>query len=106
LIAWRADKPSITFSTEASINLADDETLKQLLAQAGFTSVFIGIETPDENSLASCQKKQNLKRDLIGDVRRIIRAGLQVQGGFSSVLTPTCLPFSNNRSTSSKKVGL
>jgi radical SAM superfamily enzyme YgiQ (UPF0313 family) len=82
LIAWRADKPGITFSTEASINLADDDTLMQLLAQAGFTSVFIGIETPDEDSLASCQKKQNLRRDLVGDVRRIIRAGLQVQGGF------------------------
>ena len=82
LIAWREGKTGITFSTEASINLADDDTLMLMLAQAGFNSVFIGIETPDEASLAGCQKKQNLKRDLIGDVRRIIRSGLQVQGGF------------------------
>ncbi len=82
LIAWRQDKPSITFNTEVSINLADDPELLDLMARAGFTSVFIGIETPEEDSLAECSKKQNLKRDLVEDVRRIQRAGLQVQAGF------------------------
>jgi radical SAM superfamily enzyme YgiQ (UPF0313 family) len=82
LIQWQAGKRGITFSTEASINLADDAELIRLLVKAGFTTVFIGIETPDEDSLAGCNKKQNLKRDLVGDVRRIQRAGLQVQGGF------------------------
>jgi radical SAM superfamily enzyme YgiQ (UPF0313 family) len=82
LIEWQADRAGISFSTEASINLADDEDLMHLMASAGFTSVFIGIETPDEDSLASCNKKQNMKRDLIADVKRIQRAGMQVQGGF------------------------
>jgi radical SAM superfamily enzyme YgiQ (UPF0313 family) len=82
LIEWRKDKIGIVFNTEASINLADDEELMQLLVAAGFTAVFIGIETPDESSLAECSKKQNLKRDLVEDVKRIQRAGLQVQAGF------------------------
>ena len=82
LIEWRQDKPGITFNTEVSINLADDPELLDLMARAGFTSVFIGIETPDEDSLAECSKKQNLKRDLVADVQRIHRAGIQVQAGF------------------------
>ena len=72
----------IPFSTEASINLADDEELMQMMVEAGFSTVFIGIETPDEDSLAECSKKQNMNRDLVQDVKRIQRAGLQVQGGF------------------------
>ena len=82
LIEWREDKPGVTFSTEASINLADDDDLLRGMVDAGFNTVFIGIETPDDSSLAECSKKQNLKRDLVEDVRRIQRAGLQVQGGF------------------------
>jgi radical SAM superfamily enzyme YgiQ (UPF0313 family) len=82
LIEWRKDKVGITFQTEASINMADDDELLQLMATAGFTVVFIGIETPDESSLAECSKKQNLKRDLVEDVKRIQRAGIQVQAGF------------------------
>jgi radical SAM superfamily enzyme YgiQ (UPF0313 family) len=82
LIAWQRGKRGITFATEVSINLADDEELMALLVTAGFTTVFIGIETPDDLSLSECSKKQNRHRDLIGDVRRIQRAGLQVQGGF------------------------
>jgi radical SAM superfamily enzyme YgiQ (UPF0313 family) len=82
LIDWRKDKAGVVFNTEASINLADDEELMQLMAAAGFNTVFIGIETPDEDSLAECGKKQNLKRNLIEDVKRLHRAGLQVQAGF------------------------
>ena len=82
LIDWRQGKPSITFSTEASINLADDDELLQLMVAAGFNSVFVGIETPEDSSLAECSKKQNMKRDLVADVKRIQRAGLNVQGGF------------------------
>ncbi|HTP08324.1 MAG TPA: radical SAM protein, partial [Anaerolineae bacterium] len=82
LIEWRKEKAGITFQTEASINMADDDELLQLMATAGFTVVFIGIETPDESSLAECSKKQNLKRDLVEDVKRIQRAGIQVQAGF------------------------
>ncbi len=82
LIEWRKGKTGVAFNTEASINLADDEELMQLMAAAGFNTVFIGIETPDEDSLAECSKKQNLKRDLVADVKRLQRAGLQVQAGF------------------------
>jgi radical SAM superfamily enzyme YgiQ (UPF0313 family) len=82
LIEWQKDKGGIPFNTEVSINLADDEDLMQLMAEAGFDTVFIGIETPDEDSLAECSKKQNKNRDLVEDVKRIQRAGLQVQGGF------------------------
>lgn len=82
LIEWRRDKTEITFNTEASINLADDNRLLEMMVQAGFNAVFVGIETPNEQSLAECSKLQNIKRDLIADIKRIQRAGLQVQGGF------------------------
>ena len=70
------------FNTEISINIADDEPLMNLMFQAGFDTVFIGVETPEVNSLAECNKKQNLNRDLVADIKHIQRAGLQVQGGF------------------------
>ncbi|MBN1513524.1 MAG: DUF4070 domain-containing protein [Phycisphaerae bacterium] len=82
LIAWRRHKRGMTFYTEASINLAEDETLMALMAEAGFTRVFIGIETPDDTCLAECRKFQNKGRDLLADVRRIQHAGFEVQGGF------------------------
>ncbi|HHT9116214.1 MAG TPA: B12-binding domain-containing radical SAM protein, partial [Candidatus Wunengus californicus] len=82
LIEWKKSKTGTTFYTEASINLADDEELMQLMGKAGFDMVFIGIETPDEKSLDECGKKQNKNRDLLKDVKRIQQAGLQVQGGF------------------------
>ena len=82
LIEWRKDKVGLSFSTEVSINLADDDELMQLMYEAGFDTVFIGVETPDEDSLTECNKKQNQGRDLIGDIKRIQRSGLQVQGGF------------------------
>jgi radical SAM superfamily enzyme YgiQ (UPF0313 family) len=82
LIAWRQGKRGNTFFTEASINLADDAELMDLMSRAGFNQVFIGIETPDEDCLAECSKQQNRNRDLIADVKRIQRAGIQVQAGF------------------------
>jgi radical SAM superfamily enzyme YgiQ (UPF0313 family) len=82
LIEWRKNKKGCVFYTEASINLADDPELLDMMARAGFDSVFIGIESPDEGSLTECQKIQNKNRDLLQDVRRIQRAGLQVSGGF------------------------
>ena len=82
LIAWRKGKRRITFQTEASINLADDPALMAQMVEAGFDTVFVGIETPDEGALAECNKKQNVNRDLVADVKRLQQAGLQVQGGF------------------------
>jgi radical SAM superfamily enzyme YgiQ (UPF0313 family) len=69
-------------NTEASINLADDEGVMQLMVKAGFEAVFIGIESPNEESLVECNKSQNRNRDLISSVKKIQRAGLEVQGGF------------------------
>ena len=82
LIAWRKGKTGLQFLTEASINLADDQPLMELMVEAGFNKVFIGIETPDEDCLAECSKIQNRNRNLVEDVKRIQRAGLQVMGGF------------------------
>jgi len=82
LIEWRKGKKGLPFNTEVSINLADDPGLMELMVAAGFNSVFVGIETPEEDSLAECNKFQNRRRDLLASVKRIQRAGLQVQGGF------------------------
>jgi radical SAM superfamily enzyme YgiQ (UPF0313 family) len=82
LIEWQKQRRGVPLYTEASINLADDEELMKQMAEAGFDMVFIGIETPDAAGLAECNKRQNQGRDLVADVKRIQRAGLQVQGGF------------------------
>jgi len=82
LIEWQRRRPGIVFYTEASINLADDEELMRMMVDAGFDMVFVGIETPSEDSLNECCKRQNMGRDLVEDVKRMQRAGLQVQGGF------------------------
>jgi radical SAM superfamily enzyme YgiQ (UPF0313 family) len=82
LIQWQQGRRGTPFFTEASINLADDEGLMRLMVEAGFNQVFVGIETPLAAGLAECNKRQNQQRDLIADVKRIQRAGLEVQGGF------------------------
>jgi len=82
LIEWRKGKQGCTFITEASINLADDEELMDLMAAAGFTSVFVGIETPSPEGLSECHKSQNCNRDLVQAVHRMQNHGLQVMGGF------------------------
>lgn len=82
LIAWRRDKRTIGFQTEASIDLVDDPELLGLMVKAGFDKVFVGIETPNDESLAECKKSQNRGRDLMESVKIMQRAGLEVQGGF------------------------
>jgi radical SAM superfamily enzyme YgiQ (UPF0313 family) len=82
LIEWRRGKNGMPFSTEASINLADDPELLNLMTQAGFNAVFIGIETPNEDSLIECSKHQNKGRDMVENVKLLQQAGLEVQGGF------------------------
>ncbi len=82
LIQWRKGKKGMPFNTEASINLADDPELMTLMVEAGFDTVFVGIETPEEEGLAECNKRQNKNRDLVESVKAIQRAGLEVQGGF------------------------
>lgn len=83
LIEWSKEKKyPFNFVTEASINLADDEALMDMLVQAGFDSLFIGIETPNDSSLSECGKKTNQKRDLVKSVRKLQSKGLIVSGGF------------------------
>ena len=83
IIEWmQRNKYPFIFTTEASINLSDDAKLMSLMVKAGFAKVFIGIETPEEASLAECNKIPNHKRDLIACVRTIQSAGLEVMAGF------------------------
>lgn len=83
LSAWMEEhRYPFSFLTEASINIADDEKLMAMMVKAGFSSVFIGIETPDDAALAECKKTQNKGRDLVSCVKKIQRSGLEVQGGF------------------------
>ena len=83
LIEWRkTNRTPFALTTEASLNLADDPELLELMVQAGFKKVFVGIETPDEASLLECGKVQNSGRDLLGSVRTIQNSGLEVMGGF------------------------
>jgi len=82
LVEWRKNKKGCVFFTEASINLADDPELLDMMVRAGFDSVFIGIESPDETCLTECRKIHNKDRDLLQDVKKIHRSGLQVMGGF------------------------
>lgn len=83
IVEWqRARNYPFILSTQASINLADDEQLMQLMVRAGFDTVFVGIESPNEESLAECNKRQNINRDLVASVKNIQKHGLQVQGGF------------------------
>lgn len=83
MIDWQEQRGRpFSFFTEASIDLADDPELMGLMVRAGFTEVFVGIETPHDEGLHESGKVQNRNRDLLDSVKRIQRAGLQVQGGF------------------------
>jgi radical SAM superfamily enzyme YgiQ (UPF0313 family) len=83
VIQWNRERRyPFNFITEASINLADDDELLDLMARANFSQVFLGIETPHEGSLAECNKLQNAERDLVASVKKIQNAGIEVMGGF------------------------
>ncbi len=83
IIDWQKEnKHPFTFHTEASINLADDEDLMELMADAGFNNVFVGIESPNEESLNECSKFTNKNRDLVASVKKLQNHGFQVMGGF------------------------
>ncbi len=83
MIRWAEDRGHpFLYTTEASINLADDPELMNLMVRAGFGKVFVGIETPDETSLVECDKNQNLRRDLIACVNEIQSSGMEVSAGF------------------------
>lgn len=83
LIKWMEEKKyPFVFNTQLSINLADDKELMELMAKAGFNTVFIGVESPEEESLKECGKFQNINRNLLESIKIIQNNGLQVQAGF------------------------
>lgn len=83
LIKWRKEKNyTATYVTQISLNLADDEELLNLMQDAGFSSVFIGLETPSKKSLEECGKFHNKNRDMLQDIKKIHSYGLEVYGGF------------------------
>jgi radical SAM superfamily enzyme YgiQ (UPF0313 family) len=83
LIKWseKWDHP-FNFMTETSINVADDEELLAMMVKAGFDAAFIGIESPNLESLMECGKSQNRDRDLVGAVKKLQSKGIIVSGGF------------------------
>ncbi|UCE82949.1 MAG: DUF4070 domain-containing protein [Deltaproteobacteria bacterium] len=83
LIEWmQQHEYPFHFITEASINLVDDDELIELMGEAGFNTVFIGLETPNEESLKECAKNQNRRRDMVGAIKKLQAAGIQVFGGY------------------------
>jgi radical SAM superfamily enzyme YgiQ (UPF0313 family) len=83
MIQWSRDhRHPFKYLTEASLNLADDDKLVELMVEAGFDAAFIGIETPNEESLAECGKKHNLRVNILESVKKLHRKGLAVSGGF------------------------
>ncbi|HIK30678.1 MAG TPA: DUF4070 domain-containing protein [Oscillatoriales cyanobacterium M59_W2019_021] len=83
LIPWMEERNyPFMLLTEASLNLAEDDELIELLVKAGFSMIFMGIETPDTDSLTEINKLQNTRHDLIESCHKITRAGLQIMSGF------------------------
>lgn len=83
IIAWMKEhKYPFVFNSQVSINLADDDELLDLMSRAGFNTVFVGIESPNEESLIECNKIPNKDRDLMAGIQKLQRHGLQVQAGF------------------------
>ena len=83
LIGWSgANEYPFSFITEASVNLAEDDALLQQMEDAGFRRVFVGIETPVEESLKEAQKGQNTRRNLLDSIHRIQSYGMEVMAGF------------------------
>lgn len=83
LADWnRSHRTPFSFFTEASVNLADDTELLEMMKAANFTRVFMGIETPVEASLKEAHKMQNTRKNLVESVHRIQDYGLEVMAGF------------------------
>lgn len=83
IIEWQKKRHQpFLFNTQVSIDLADKPELISMMVKAGVTTLFIGIESPDKNSLEECNKLQNKNRDLVSSVKKLQNAGFEVQGGF------------------------
>jgi len=83
MIQWRKEKNyKATYVTQISLNLVDDDELLTMMKNAGFSAVFIGLETPSTKSLEECGKFQNKNRDMVKDIKKIHNYGMEVYGGF------------------------
>jgi radical SAM superfamily enzyme YgiQ (UPF0313 family) len=83
VVEWMKErKYPFQLVTEASLRLADDDALMDLMGEAGFGKVFLGIESPSEESLEECNKVQNKNRDMVAAVKKIQNKGMEVMGGF------------------------
>jgi len=83
LIKWRRrNKFAPGFATQATINLADDDELMQMMLEAGFHHIFIGIETLEDQTLIKAGKKQNLNRNMLDNVKLLHKRGFIITGGF------------------------
>ncbi len=83
LLPWMIEhKYPFSFSTEASVDLGADQELMDLMVKCNFGAVFLGIETPDEESLALTQKHQNTRSSLSEAVHNITKSGLRIMAGF------------------------
>ncbi len=98
LIPWM-EKRNYPFAllTEASLNLAEDDELLELMVKAGFVQVFMGIETPDVESLVGANKEQNTRKSLVESCHKITKAGLQIMSGF-------ILGFDNEKPGAGKRI--
>ncbi|MCX6347085.1 MAG: radical SAM protein [Actinobacteria bacterium] len=83
IIEWQEKRHQpFLFNTQVSIDLADKPQLIKLMVKAGITTLFIGIESPDDKSLEECSKFQNKNRDLVLSIKKLQNAGFEIQGGF------------------------
>lgn len=83
IIEWmKSHHYPFTLLTQTSVSLADDDDLMLLMTAAGFDTVFVGVETPNDDSLAECGKLQNTNRDLLSSIKAMQKHGFLVHGGF------------------------
>jgi uncharacterized radical SAM superfamily protein len=83
LVKWLEERDyPFEFSTEASLNLSDDAELLETLKKANFFLIFVGIESPDTDTLIAMRKKQNTRRSIPESIHRIYKAGIFVTAGF------------------------
>ena len=83
MLEWAEERDfPFTYTTETTLDICDDDVLIDLMANVGFSHIFIGIETPNNASLAECGKYQNIDRDIITSIKKLHQKGLRVSGGF------------------------
>lgn len=83
LVKWQRERGyPYNFTIESPVTIADKSELMEAMVAANIGKIFLGIETPNQASLAECKKRQNLNRDLVADVKKIQQYGLIPMSGF------------------------